>query len=168
MSFATSTVRRLTQRADDTEEVFEERMRAYEALTAPVVEHYRALGRFARGEWRGQPVMRRLTAEQSHGSAGSCVLEELAVPNGDHDEVAAGDREDAPRGPGGSRGAGAWCGSHVKPGATDSGSREGGRSEDRTNWARSRRSRDITDFPACCAPRSITKWCTAFRRRSGC
>jgi adenylate kinase len=37
----------LTQRADDTEEVFKERMRAYEALTAPVVEHYRALGRFA-------------------------------------------------------------------------------------------------------------------------
>jgi adenylate kinase len=37
----------LVQRADDTEEVFKERMRAYEALTAPVVEHYRAAGRFA-------------------------------------------------------------------------------------------------------------------------
>jgi adenylate kinase len=37
----------LGQRADDSEKVFEERMRAYEALTAPVVEHYRALGRFA-------------------------------------------------------------------------------------------------------------------------
>src|ERR1035437_4599983 len=37
----------LTQRADDTETVFKERMRAYEALTAPVVEHYRAQGRFA-------------------------------------------------------------------------------------------------------------------------
>ena len=37
----------LVQRADDTEEVFKERMRAYAALTAPVVEHYRALGRFA-------------------------------------------------------------------------------------------------------------------------
>lgn len=36
----------LAQRADDTEEVFEERMRTYETLTAPVVEHYRALGRF--------------------------------------------------------------------------------------------------------------------------
>ena len=36
----------LVQRADDTEEVFAERMRAYEALTTPVVEHYRALGRF--------------------------------------------------------------------------------------------------------------------------
>ena len=37
----------LTLRADDTEEVFKERMRAYGALTAPVVEHYRELGRFA-------------------------------------------------------------------------------------------------------------------------
>jgi adenylate kinase len=37
----------LVQRADDTEKVFEERMRAYEASTAPVVEHYRSLGRFA-------------------------------------------------------------------------------------------------------------------------
>jgi adenylate kinase len=36
----------LIQRDDDTEEVFQERMRAYAALTAPVVEHYRALGRF--------------------------------------------------------------------------------------------------------------------------
>jgi adenylate kinase len=37
----------LTQRADDTEKVFEERMRAYTALTEPVVKHYRALKRFA-------------------------------------------------------------------------------------------------------------------------
>jgi adenylate kinase len=37
----------LVQRADDTEEVFKERMRAYAALTAPVVDHYRELGRFA-------------------------------------------------------------------------------------------------------------------------
>ena len=37
----------LVQRADDTENVFKERMRAYSGLTAPVVEHYRALGRFA-------------------------------------------------------------------------------------------------------------------------
>ncbi|MGD0891030.1 MAG: adenylate kinase [Terracidiphilus sp.] len=37
----------LVQRADDTETVFHERMRAYEALTAPVIEHYRDLGRFA-------------------------------------------------------------------------------------------------------------------------
>jgi adenylate kinase len=37
----------LVQRADDTEEVFAERMRAYAAQTTPVVEHYRAHGRFA-------------------------------------------------------------------------------------------------------------------------
>ena len=37
----------LVQRADDTEEAFTERMRAYHALTAPVVEHYCGLGRFA-------------------------------------------------------------------------------------------------------------------------
>jgi len=37
----------LVQRADDTERVFEERMRAYSAMTAPVVEHYREQGRFA-------------------------------------------------------------------------------------------------------------------------
>jgi len=37
----------LIQRDDDTEEVFKERMRAYAALTAPVVEHYRDQGRFA-------------------------------------------------------------------------------------------------------------------------
>ena len=36
----------LARRSDDTEEVFKERMRTYESLTAPVVEHYRALGRF--------------------------------------------------------------------------------------------------------------------------
>jgi adenylate kinase len=36
----------LERRSDDTEEVFQERMRTYESLTAPVVEHYRALGRF--------------------------------------------------------------------------------------------------------------------------
>ncbi|HZB87698.1 MAG TPA: adenylate kinase [Terracidiphilus sp.] len=37
----------LIQRADDTEEVFAERMRAYGTQTEPVIEHYRALGRFA-------------------------------------------------------------------------------------------------------------------------
>ena len=36
----------LVQRADDAEQVFEERVRTYEMLTAPVVEHYRARGRF--------------------------------------------------------------------------------------------------------------------------
>ncbi|HEX4007013.1 MAG TPA: adenylate kinase [Acidobacteriaceae bacterium] len=38
--------RQLARRSDDTEEVFRERMRTYETQTAPVVEHYRALGRF--------------------------------------------------------------------------------------------------------------------------
>lgn len=37
----------LIQRPDDKEDVFAERMRAYSAQTAPVVEHYRVLGRFA-------------------------------------------------------------------------------------------------------------------------
>jgi adenylate kinase len=36
----------LARRSDDTEAVFEERMRTYDSLTAPVVEHYRAQGRF--------------------------------------------------------------------------------------------------------------------------
>lgn len=40
----------LIQRADDTEEVFKERMRAYKELTAPVIEHYREQGRFAEVE----------------------------------------------------------------------------------------------------------------------
>ena len=37
----------LARRADDTEAAFGERMRAYDALTTPVIEHYRELGRFA-------------------------------------------------------------------------------------------------------------------------
>jgi adenylate kinase len=37
---------RLVQRADDTEKAFAERMRAYEALTAPVIAHYGAMGYF--------------------------------------------------------------------------------------------------------------------------
>ena len=37
----------LTQRADDTEKAFAERMRSYAGQTAPVIEHYRELGRFA-------------------------------------------------------------------------------------------------------------------------
>jgi adenylate kinase len=37
----------LEQRVDDTEAVFAERMRAYAEQTAPVLEHYRGLGRFA-------------------------------------------------------------------------------------------------------------------------
>jgi adenylate kinase len=37
----------LVQRADDTEQAFAERMRVYKAQTAPVLDHYRGLGRFA-------------------------------------------------------------------------------------------------------------------------
>ena len=37
----------LEQRADDTEPVFEQRMRTFHQQTAPVVEHYRRLDRFA-------------------------------------------------------------------------------------------------------------------------
>jgi adenylate kinase len=45
----------LIQRSDDTEPCFKGRMSTYESLTAPVIEHYRVLGRFA--EVRGdQPV----------------------------------------------------------------------------------------------------------------
>jgi len=44
----------LVQRADDTEAVFTERMRAYAAQTAPVIEHYRTLGRFAEVEGDGE------------------------------------------------------------------------------------------------------------------
>lgn len=43
----------LAQRADDKEEVFAERIRAYTAQTEPVVEHYRGLGRFAEVEGDG-------------------------------------------------------------------------------------------------------------------
>lgn len=51
----------LVRRSDDTEEVFEERMRAYQAQTAPVVEHYRALGRFC--EVNGEQSIEQVTAE---------------------------------------------------------------------------------------------------------
>jgi adenylate kinase len=36
----------LSQRSDDTEAAFAERMKAYDSLTAPVIEHYRASNRF--------------------------------------------------------------------------------------------------------------------------
>lgn len=51
----------LVRRSDDTEEVFEERMRAYQAQTAPVVEHYRALGRFR--QVNGELPIEQVTAE---------------------------------------------------------------------------------------------------------
>jgi adenylate kinase len=49
----------LVQRADDVEAVFHERMRTYAALTAPVVEHYRAGSRFIEvdGEQSADRVM---------------------------------------------------------------------------------------------------------------
>jgi adenylate kinase len=50
----------LVQRADDTEAVFKERMIAYETQTAPVVEHYRALGRF--DEVDGEQTVEAVTA----------------------------------------------------------------------------------------------------------
>jgi adenylate kinase len=50
----------LVRRSDDTEEVFDGRMRAYESLTAPVIEHYRKLGRFE--EVDGEMEMAAVTA----------------------------------------------------------------------------------------------------------
>ena len=38
---------RLEQRSDDTEPVFEQRMKTFHEQTAPVIEHYRELDRFA-------------------------------------------------------------------------------------------------------------------------
>jgi adenylate kinase len=54
----------LVQRADDTEAVFHERMRTYAALTAPVVEHYRASSRFVEvdGEQPAAEVMAGIMA----------------------------------------------------------------------------------------------------------
>jgi adenylate kinase len=54
----------LVQRADDTEAVFHERMRTYTALTAPVVEHYRASSRFVEvdGEQPASDVMAGIMA----------------------------------------------------------------------------------------------------------
>jgi adenylate kinase len=54
----------LVQRADDTEAVFHERMRTYAALTAPVVEHYRASSRFVEvdGEQPAHEVMAGIMA----------------------------------------------------------------------------------------------------------
>jgi adenylate kinase len=51
----------LVQRSDDNKEVFEERMRTYESQTAPVVEHYRALGRFE--EVNGDQAVEAVAAE---------------------------------------------------------------------------------------------------------
>ena len=58
----------LEQRADDTEAVFAERMRAYAEQTAPVIEHYRALGRFAEVDGE-QPVGRGDGEHSGRGGA---------------------------------------------------------------------------------------------------
>jgi adenylate kinase len=50
----------LARRADDSESIACERLRTHEALTAPVVEHYRALGRFA--EVDGELPVEEVTA----------------------------------------------------------------------------------------------------------
>jgi len=54
----------LVARADDVETVFEERMRVYDAQTAPVVEHYRAGDRFIEvdGERPADEVAAAITA----------------------------------------------------------------------------------------------------------
>jgi adenylate kinase len=54
----------LVQRADDVESVFEQRIKTYEAETAPVVEHYRGQGRFAEvdGELPVDQVTRNIKA----------------------------------------------------------------------------------------------------------
>jgi adenylate kinase len=54
----------LEQRADDTEAIYHERMRTYQAQTAPVIDHYRALGRFEEidGELAVEEVTARILA----------------------------------------------------------------------------------------------------------
>ncbi len=52
---------KLIQRPDDTEEVFSQRMKTFDEQTAPVIEHYRNLGRFE--EINGNDAVERVTAE---------------------------------------------------------------------------------------------------------
>ncbi|MBE7181959.1 MAG: adenylate kinase [Terriglobus roseus] len=54
----------LVQRPDDTEEVFAERMRVFGEQTAPVIEHYRDLGRFEEvdGEQAVEAVTEQIAA----------------------------------------------------------------------------------------------------------
>jgi adenylate kinase len=54
----------LIQRPDDTEEVFFERMKTFDQQTAPVIHHYRALGRFEEVDGE-QPVEYVLAAIES-------------------------------------------------------------------------------------------------------
>ncbi len=50
----------LVQRPDDTEEVFAERMKTFDQQTAPVIDHYRGLGRFE--EVDGEQAVEAVTA----------------------------------------------------------------------------------------------------------
>jgi adenylate kinase len=50
----------LLQRSDDTEEVFAERMKTFDLQTAPVIDHYRAQGRFE--EVNGDQTVEQVTA----------------------------------------------------------------------------------------------------------
>ena len=52
---------KLEQRSDDTEPVFEQRMKTFHEQTAPVVEHYRALDRFV--EVDGSAAVDQVTGE---------------------------------------------------------------------------------------------------------
>jgi adenylate kinase len=51
----------LVQRSDDSEAVFTERMKTFEAQTAPVIEHYRKQGRFE--EVNGDQPVEQVTVE---------------------------------------------------------------------------------------------------------
>lgn len=51
----------LVQRPDDTEEVFTERMRVFAEQTAPVIDHYRGLGRFE--EVNGERTVAQVTED---------------------------------------------------------------------------------------------------------
>ena len=51
----------LLQRPDDTEEVFTERMRVFSEQTAPVVDHYRGLGRFE--QVNGEQAVKAVTED---------------------------------------------------------------------------------------------------------
>jgi adenylate kinase len=57
----------LTHRVDDTEAVFEQRMRAYELQTEPVIAHYRGLGRFA--EVNGEGAVGEVTVRLAEAIA---------------------------------------------------------------------------------------------------
>ena len=57
---------KLVQRSDDTEAAFVERMKAYDAQTEPVIEHYRSQGRFA-----------EVDGAASVGAVGAAVRAEL-------------------------------------------------------------------------------------------